>query len=83
MRRFALVFLSFALACHTDETGPRPAAHSSISIAAANDDGPPSSFPTGSDTYRLGVFTGAVLATSIVFRPLTAAANATGTCAAT
>ena len=58
MRGFALLLVSFALACQTDQTGPRPPAHSSISVAAANDDGPPSSFPIGVDTYRLGVFTG-------------------------
>ena len=58
MRRFAFLLVCFAFACQTDQTGPRPRVHSDISIAAANDDGPPSSFPTGSDTYRLGVFTG-------------------------
>ncbi|HJP84462.1 MAG TPA: CocE/NonD family hydrolase [Gemmatimonadaceae bacterium] len=58
MRRFALILVSFALACQTDQTGPRPPAPNSISLAAANDDGPPSSFPTGSDTYRVGIFTG-------------------------
>ena len=58
MRRLAFVLVSFVLACQTDNTGPRLPAHNSISLAAANDDGPPSSFPTGSDTYRLGVFTG-------------------------
>ena len=58
MRRFALVLLSFALACQSDQTGPRQVLHNSISIAATNDDGPPSSFPTGSDTYRLGLFIG-------------------------
>src|ERR1043165_2731113 len=58
MRRAVLLLASIFVGCQTDQTGPRPAAHNAISIAATNDDGPPSSFPTGSDTYRIGVFTG-------------------------
>jgi ABC-2 type transport system ATP-binding protein len=57
MRRLALLLL-FVAACQTDQTGPRPTRLNSISVAAANDDGPPSSFPTGADTYQLGLFTG-------------------------
>ncbi|HJQ10957.1 MAG TPA: CocE/NonD family hydrolase [Gemmatimonadaceae bacterium] len=58
MRRSALLLVSLVLACQTDRTGPRPPASREIFVAAANDDGPPSQFPTGSDTYRVGVFTG-------------------------
>ena len=60
MRRSALFILAVAFGCQTDRTGPAApsAARHDISIAVANDDGPPSQFPTGSDTYRIGVFTG-------------------------
>jgi ABC-2 type transport system ATP-binding protein len=58
MRRFALLFFCVILGCESDRTGPPPPAHRGITLLAANDDGPPSQFPTGSDTYRLGVFTG-------------------------
>ena len=53
-----LGILCLALACQTEQTGPRPPKAPTFAAAAA-DDGPPSSFPTGSDTYRVGVFTGA------------------------
>lgn len=59
LRRSALLIVSFVLACQADRIGPRPPLNHDISVAAANDDGPPSSFPSGSDTYRIGVFTGA------------------------
>lgn len=59
MRRVVLLSLAILAACQADRLGPRPAISRDISAAAANDDGPPSAFPSGSDTYRIGVFTGA------------------------
>src|SRR6478672_1298858 len=58
MRRLGLLLL-FVVACQTDRFAPRPTTSHDFQAAAANDDGPPSSFPSGSDTYRTGVFTGA------------------------
>ena len=57
MRRLAFVLLS-VVACQTDRLAPRPPASRQFEAAAANDDGPPSSFPSGTDTYRTGLFTG-------------------------
>src|SRR5256885_16948518 len=59
MRRAALLSLAILAACQADRLGPHPTISRDVSIVAANDDGPPSSFPGGSDTYRIGVFTGA------------------------
>jgi ABC-2 type transport system ATP-binding protein len=62
MKRFGVVllgFLSAVVACQSDQTGPRWTSPRTISAAAANDDGPPTSFPFGRDTYRIGLFTGA------------------------
>ena len=59
MRRAALLLLAILPACQADQLGPRPTSKREVTTVAANDDGPPSSFPSGSDTYRLGVFTGA------------------------
>ena len=58
MRRAALLFLAIIPACQADRLAPRPTGSREISALAANDDGPPASFPSGSDTYRTGVFTG-------------------------
>jgi ABC-2 type transport system ATP-binding protein len=54
-----LALLAFAAACRSDQTGPVPAAEKFYAVTAANDDGPPTSFPFGRDTYRIGVYTGA------------------------
>src|SRR5256885_6851518 len=59
MRRAALLSLAILAACQADRLGPRPTISRDVSTVAANDDGPPSAFPGGSDTYRIGVFTGA------------------------
>jgi pimeloyl-ACP methyl ester carboxylesterase len=54
------ILLAFALvACQSDQTGPNPSRVSRAATLAANDDGPPSPYPFGPDTYRIGVFTGA------------------------
>ena len=52
-----LLALSVA-ACQADQTGPSPNDYRAAKTAVANDDGPPSTFPKGRDTYRTGVFTG-------------------------
>ena len=59
MRRAAFLLFAILLACQADRLGPRPTIAREVSTLAANDDGPPSSFPSGADTYRIGVFTGA------------------------
>ena len=60
MKRFGVLLLSLLAACQADQTGPRliSTAARTVSQAAANDDGPPSSYPFGPDTYRTRIFTG-------------------------
>src|SRR5687768_5545055 len=58
IRRIFCLFVCVA-ACQSDQTGPRtPPARSAPALATTHD-GPPTSFPDWSDTYRTGVFTGA------------------------
>ncbi|MFL5481107.1 MAG: CocE/NonD family hydrolase [Gemmatimonadaceae bacterium] len=57
MRRLVFLLLS-VIACQADRLAPRPAISRDLETTVANDDGPPSSFPSGSDTYRTGLFTG-------------------------
>jgi pimeloyl-ACP methyl ester carboxylesterase len=58
MKRLALLgLLAFVAACQ-DQTGPKHPPLQSRRAAAAADDGPPTSFPFGPDTYRVGLFTG-------------------------
>ena len=57
MRRFAFLLLS-VVACQTDRLAPRPTTGRDFAAAVTNDDGPPSSFPSGADTYSTGLFTG-------------------------
>ncbi len=52
--------LLLLVACQADQTGPRPQAIA-VPTTASLDEGPPSEYPFGSDTYRPGVFTGAPL----------------------
>ncbi len=60
MTRFLLLgVLLLVVACRADQLGPRPVGRRGVSISAANDDGPPSPYPFGPDTYRTGIFTGA------------------------
>jgi pimeloyl-ACP methyl ester carboxylesterase len=60
MKRLKFLGVLFAVvSCQADRTGPPSRAPLVFAAAVANDDGPPSSFPSGSDTYRIGVFTGA------------------------
>src|SRR3954451_20049655 len=52
MKRITLLaFLAFFAACQTDQTGPRAPALTIPSRVAA-DEGPPSQYPFGPDTYR-------------------------------
>ena len=59
-RAYFLGLLVVLVACQQDETGPRPApAKSPLAVAAGEEnDGPPTNYPPGSDTYRIGVLTG-------------------------
>ena len=59
-RAVILGLILLVAACKQDEsTGPGlPVSGRILTAAAANDDGPPSTFPRGSDTYHLGLFTG-------------------------
>jgi ABC-2 type transport system ATP-binding protein len=52
------VGLLFVAACQSDQTGPHTPSARMVSAVAANDDGPPTAFPFGPDTHRIGVFTG-------------------------
>jgi len=58
MRWSAFLLVSFVVSCQADRIGPRPPVQHNVSITATNDDGPPTSFPNGSDTYSVGLFTG-------------------------
>ena len=58
MRWSVFVLVSSVIACQADRIGPRSPVQHDVVVAAANDDGPPTSFPNGSDTYSTGVFTG-------------------------
>jgi ABC-2 type transport system ATP-binding protein len=59
MKRYCILFVFALAACQSDQTGPHPSLASKAAVAAANDDGPPSPYPFGPDTYRIGLFTGA------------------------
>jgi ABC-2 type transport system ATP-binding protein len=61
MQRFGFLLLGLVItvaSCESDQTGPRDKSSRTVSAVAANDDGPPSAFPFGPDTYRIGIFTG-------------------------
>src|SRR2546423_13891313 len=53
---FGIALSGLVVGCQADQTGPtRPDFRFAASAAAANDDGPPTNFPSGRDTYRLGL----------------------------
>lgn len=53
-----LCLVALIAACQSDQ-GPSPRPSPAVySVTTANDDGPPTSFPFGRDTYRVGTFTG-------------------------
>ena len=60
MKRSLLPTIALAIgACQTDQPGPTaPAPHYSVTTTAAEDEGPPDSYPFGPDSYRVGRFTG-------------------------
>jgi pimeloyl-ACP methyl ester carboxylesterase len=58
VRLGALCLIVLVAACESDQTGPRNPSTRFASVSATSDDGPPTSFPFGSDTYRTGVFRG-------------------------
>lgn len=59
MKRLGILCLiALVAACQSDQTGPRTPYSRFASALATSDDGPPTSFPFTSDTYRIGVFTG-------------------------
>ena len=59
MQRLGLISLfSLLVGCQSDQLGPRPRAPH-VAAAAASDEGPPSEYPFGGDTYRYsGAFAG-------------------------
>ena len=58
MNRLGLLSAIFVLvACQSDQTGPSQ--RITIPSRAVSDEGPPSQYPFGADTYRPGQFTGA------------------------
>src|SRR5438105_5612005 len=58
MRRLLIPLALVCASCQSDQTGP-PASSPRHSFAVAESEGPPSPYPFGPDTYRLGLFTGA------------------------